>query len=103
MFNLKQIEELKSEINYLNGKVKSLVDQLKAIAKEKEANEPESMVIFNFNLVDVLSIERIGDKTNIGYYVLGDANTLHEWQMKTSIKQHNELVKQFEEFSNERI
>ena len=102
--NLKEERKEMLKIKELTAEVDRLTKQLNAVTAQRDialqkieslnAEDAEDFSV-NWELMKPFSIERINNRTNIGYFVDG---AVMEWKMECSLKTHRILVRQFEHF-----
>lgn len=91
------VKELKATIELLNKKLKVMtLERDSALQKIKQLTADDSQDFsVDWEKMKPFSIERMGDHTNIGYFVDG---AVMEWKMACSLETHRILVRQFEHF-----
>lgn len=100
-----ELKELRYEVKSLKMDLSMKQCAIDSLQKElKETNECQCVNLFDFSspALNVFAIERVFDgykwKTNIGYLIKNDPTySIHEWNIQTTIDQHKELVKAYEQ------
>ena len=101
---VEELRKFKEMAEDIDGQVKAGIKTLQEL--EEELKKPVCNASINLNSpeVNVFSIDRTdygeeGECTVIGY-TIDDSNEILEWDLDISRAQHEELVRQYSEYSN---